>query len=289
MTAQQTVSGTVPEAAATEAVTEHVPEALPGTVPATGPGKRRRLLGTVALWTAAVLVCGGAGVGTAAGITAMERTDVPGLATESDGRWDYPGLSLPALPEGSPRPFDRDNEGQIHHADVRRLLLPAPAGATADAKADGGWTTTDAFLSLYGKDDRPALAQALADSTLRHVTARSWTMPDGTRSSIHLLRFGSVGYAEEFKDLLVASDGSDVIPQILPTGAQAAKMDGGDEEVFGTRLYSYHEPKPYGPEQTRWAYIQAGDTLALVVQSRKGEALDVPFRQTVTLQNQLLG
>lgn len=84
------------------------PEALvpaePGPVPAPAPAKpkksRRPLLLGIARWTAAVLVCGGVGAGAAMGITAMERTDVPGLATEPDGRWEYPQLALPALPEG---------------------------------------------------------------------------------------------------------------------------------------------------------------------------------------------
>ncbi|BAU84918.1 membrane protein [Streptomyces laurentii] len=35
--------------------------------------------------------------------------------------------------------------------------------------------------------------------------------------------------------------------------------------------------------------VQAGDTLALVVQSRKAGVETVPFRQTVILQTQLLG
>ncbi|MET8503537.1 hypothetical protein ABZV60_02640 [Streptomyces sp. NPDC004787] len=307
MSEQQTVP--VPETVSettSAAASEAVPAAVPGPVPetpsaaapepagrqsGTGPGTARRVLGAVARWTAAVLVCGGVGAGTAAGITAMERTDVPGLATESDGRWEYPRLSLPPLPEGSPRPFTSGNEGEIHHADIRRLLLPAPAGATVDPKADGGWTTTEAFLSLYGTDDRAGLQQALADSTLRHIATRSWTMPDGTRSSVHLLRFGSVAYAEEFKDALVASDDGDVVPEVLPAAVQGAKMDtfGDDIDVPGTRPYVYQEPKPYGPEQTRWAYVQAGDTLAVVLQSRKGGAAAVPFQQTVTLQNQLLG
>ncbi|MEU8763501.1 hypothetical protein [Streptomyces sp. NPDC048659] len=282
-----------PEVVAPEVVAPEAADAAAAGLPAPpgGSGRSRRVLAAVARWTAAVLVFGGVGAGTAAGITAMERTEVPGLATESDGRWEYPRLSLPALPQGSPRPFTDGNEGEIHHADLRALLLPAPAGAAVDPKANGGWTTRDAFLSAYGKEDRPPLARALDDSTLRHIAVRAWTMPDGTRSSVHLLRFGSVGYAEEFKDALIASEGGGVVPDILPEGAAGAKMEtyGDDIDVPDTRPYIYQEPKPYGPEQIRWAYIQAGDTLAVVRQSRKGEAAHVPFQQTVTLQNQLLG
>ncbi|MFC5804047.1 hypothetical protein [Streptomyces formicae] len=262
---------------------------LPAAPAPPAPVRDRRVLRAVARWTLAVLVCGGLGTGTALGITSMERTDVPGLATESDGRWDYPKLGLPALPEGSPRPFTQRNDGEIHHADLRKLLLPAPAGATADSKLNGGWVGVDQYLSLYGKEYRTGLKQDLSDSALRHIAARGWTMPDGTRTSIHLLRFNSVAYAEAFKD------------ESLKVGeAHGAFLDGVvDQDVFGdlatevtveyTSIYAYEEPKPHGPEQKLWAYVQAGDTLALITQTRRGEALAVPFQQTVTLQNQLLG
>ncbi|MFJ8147290.1 hypothetical protein ACIQ6R_19745 [Streptomyces sp. NPDC096048] len=36
------------------------------------------------------------------------------------------------------------------------------------------------------------------------------------------------------------------------------------------------------------SYLGAGDVLAIVLQSRKGEAEAVPFRQTVALQSLLL-
>ncbi|MFF6774427.1 hypothetical protein ACFY8W_12770 [Streptomyces sp. NPDC012637] len=291
---------TLPDATA-EATAETPPEATAETAPdvvapaaaaavpvQAGPARSRRVLGAVARWAAAVVVCGGLGAGTAAAITSMERTDVPGLATESDGRWAYPKLSLPPLPEGSPRPFTDGNEGEIHHAELHKLLLPAPAGATVDPKLDGGWVGVDQYLSLYAEDQRDDLKQALDDSALRHVTARAWTMPDGTKSAVYLLRFKSVSFSETFKDEAVDAGSADTV---LLDGVQYVETDalGDDVRVTDTALYAVSEKKPYGPEQTRWAYIQAGDTLALVVQSRKGEAAAVPFQQTVTLQNQLLG
>ncbi|MEV7375005.1 hypothetical protein AB0O51_29485 [Streptomyces sp. NPDC090301] len=274
------------------------PEQAPAPEPApvlaapapAAPGRTRRVLLAVARWTAAAVVCGGVGAGTALGITAMERTDVPGLATESDGRWDYPELRLPALPADRPRPFTTGNDGEIHHADLRELLLPAPAGATLDPKLKGGFVSTDAYLALYGKEFRADLKKTLADSTLRHVAARGWTTPDGTRTSIHLLRFSSVAYAEAYKDEALHADGADG-PEALPDGVEGVVMDNfaDDVEVPETSLYVFREKKPYGPDQVRWAYVQAGDTLALITQTRRGEALGVPFQQTVTLQNQLLG
>ncbi|MFF8603785.1 hypothetical protein ACF065_31185 [Streptomyces sp. NPDC015232] len=277
--------------ATTETPPETTPEApeaqAPETVPAT-KARSRKVLAGVLRWAAAVVVCGGLGAGTAAAITSMERTDVPGLATASDGRWTYPKLSLPPLPEGSPRPFTVGNEGEVHHADLRRLLLPAPAGATVDPKLDGAWVSVDQYVSLYTRADRPKLKQAIADSALRHVTARSWTMPDGTKSAVYLLRFKSVAFAEDFKDEAVNVGSSTTV---LPEGVQSFGTESlaNDVRVANTALYAMAEKEPYGPEQTRWAYVQAGDTLALIVQSRKGGAAAVPFQQTVTLQNQLLG
>ncbi|MGW1930555.1 hypothetical protein [Streptomyces sp. NPDC001919] len=291
MTAQPTETPTAetavpaPEPASVSAAPAPAPEPAPAA-----PGRARRVLLAVARWTAAAVVCGGVGTGTALGITAMERTDVPGLATESDGRWDYPELRLPALPADRPRPFTSGNDGEIHHADLRELLLPAPAGATLDPKLKGGFVPTDAYLALYGKEFRADLKKTLADSTLRHVAARGWTTPDGTRTSIHLLRFSSVAYAEAYKDEALHADGADG-PEALPDGVEGVVMDdfADDVDVADTSLYVFREKKPYGPDQVRWAYVQAGDTLALITQTRRGEALGVPFQQTVTLQNQLLG
>ncbi|WP_329117974.1 hypothetical protein [Streptomyces sp. NBC_01353] len=248
----------------------------------------RRVLWAVARWTAAVLVCGGLGTGTAFGIASMERHEVPGLATESDGRWEYPKLSLPALPADAPRPYSDGNLGEVHHADLRKLLLPAPVGATPDPKLNGGWVTVDQYLSQYRQDDRAELKDALKESALRHVAARGWTTPDGTTTRVHLLRFNSVAFAEAFKDDAVRAGSVD---GPLLDGAEGVTMDSeiaSEIRVTYTALYAFVE-LPKNADQTRWAYIQAGDTLALVTQNRKGEALRVPFQQTVTLQNQLLG
>lgn len=253
------------------------------------PKPPRRVLRAVARWTAAVLVCGGLGAGTAAGITSMERTDVPGLATESDGRWDYPELSLPALPAGSPRPYSDGNAGEVHHADLRRLLLPAPAGATVDKKLDGGWVSTEQYLSEYVKGERSDIAHILKDSAPRHVAARGWTMPDGTSTRIYLVQFNSTAFAQYFMDSI--NDSGSGVPLV---GAPEAVLDegwSGGGKVEGTSSYAYEEAKPYGAAQVRHGHLVAGDTLALVVQSREGRegTKSVPFHQTLILQNQMLG
>ncbi|MEU9704659.1 hypothetical protein [Streptomyces sp. NPDC047981] len=267
------------------------PEPAPAAVPAPAPAPKRSrkpVLWAVAPWTAAVLVCGGVGAGATAGITALDRTDVPGLATESDGRWAYPKLSLPALPAGAPQPFTHGNTGEIHHADLRKLLLPAPEGATVDPKLNGGWVTVDAFASQYREDDRTDVTEPLAESALRHIAARGWTMPDGTTARIYLLRFNSVAFAQAFKDdgLEGSASGGALLDGV--EGVEIDKDLRNEVQVPDTDLYTYVE-LPQNADQTRWAYILAGDTVAVITQTRKGGAPAVPFQQTVALQNQLLG
>ncbi|MFC8896381.1 hypothetical protein [Streptomyces cinereoruber] len=251
------------------------------------PGRVRRALRTVARWTAAAVVFGGVGAGTALGITALDRTDVPGLATENDGRWEYPRLRLPALPADRPRPFTEGNEAEIHHADVRQLLLPAPAGATVDPKLNGGWVSEAAYLAGYGKEDRARVGQVLDDVALRHITGRAWTMPDGTRTRVLLLKFSSVAHADHL-DGALTGDADEALPQGVD-GAEVLDRVAGDVRVPDVTAYAYKEKAPYGPEETLWAHIRAGDTLAVITQTREGGALTVPFRQTLVLQAQLLG
>nr|WP_307782094.1 hypothetical protein [Streptomyces sp. MBT65] len=254
--------------------------------------KDRRVLRAVLRWTAAVVVFAVGGVGTAYGITEMKRTDVPGLATASDGRWDYPVIVKPPLPSGSPGPFAAANKVNAHYADLRALVLPAPKGARGDAALRGadGWLATKTFLAQYADpDDRKELAQKLTDQGLRHIAAGGWTTSDGTRTRIYLLQFDTAIAADAlFSNGLVSYD-SPVYPL---TGAPATTYDDAvrSENLAGNvRASAYTEDKPYGAEEVRQAYLSAGDTLALVVQSRKGTAKAVPFEQTLTLQSQLLG
>lgn len=289
MSEQQTAApAAVTEPAAAPPPLPELPPTPP--VPPSAPRPPRRILRAVARWTVAVLVLGGVGAGTAYEITAMERNDVPGLATESDGRWDYPRLSLPALPAGKPRPFSEGNTAEIHYADLRALLLPAPAGATGDKKLAGGWVSTRQFVSEYEEENRNDIAATLRDGGLRHIAARGWTMPDGTSSRVYLLRFNSTGFAQAFlDDRYIGGSAGDPL-----AGAADADLDeswSGDGKVEGTTAHVFAEAKPFGSAQVRQSYLVAGDTVALIVQSRKGSGGTprVPFHQTVILQNQLLG
>ncbi|MGW1500724.1 hypothetical protein ACWCQW_19445 [Streptomyces mirabilis] len=286
-----------PVAAAPEAVPAVVDPQVPSTavapeVPPAPVRKDRRVLRALLRWTAATVVFAAVGTSVAYGITRMDRTDVPGLATESDGRWDYPTITRPPLPSGSPRPLAESNRTGTHYADLRRLVLPAPKGAHVDAALRGtdGWLATKTFLAEYAtRDDRETVGQQLTDHGLRHVAARGWTTPDGTHTRIYLLQFDSVVVADEVNSPGLTSYSA---PLYALRGAERTM----DDDRFPDRAavddvtrHAYDEVKPYGAEQVRQAYLSAGDTLALIVQSRKGAAKAVPFQQTVVLQSQLLG
>jgi hypothetical protein len=251
--------------------------------------KDRRVLRAVARWTAAALVFAALGGAAAYGVTQPRRTDIPGLATPDDGRWTYEALKLPKLPAGMPRALDVDaNPAGRHYADLRKLLLPAPAGAKADKgfTDSAGWVPTSTFLKLYEQGDRAKLAGQLSQDMLRHIAARAWTMPDGTRAEIYLLQFGSTPYADRSK--------SNLLVQASPVEAPHRSYDSDFDSGLlpdGVDANAYDEDKPYGARHLRYACVRLGDTIEFVLLSGKGGSSPqaVPFHQTVTLQSQLLG
>ncbi|WP_105974100.1 hypothetical protein [Streptomyces geranii] len=298
MTEPATTEPAVAESAATEpaaiepAVTESV--ATEPVVDAPPPVRKdRRALRAALRWTAAVVVFAVVGASAAYGITRLERTDVPGLSTASDGRWVYPEITLPPLPSGSPGPFADGNTGGVHYADLRALVLPAPEGATEDKALRGsdGWLAPRVLLTEFAEaGERDTFRQKLVDDGLRHIAARGWTTEDGTHTRIYLLRFESAAVVD---DLFAADFAAFSSSGLQMRGTEQAEVDEDfPEQAARTEDIQpavYVESEPYGAEQVRYAYLAAGDTLALIMQSRKGEALAVPFQQTVTLQGQLLG
>ncbi|MEU1620632.1 hypothetical protein ABZ479_25435 [Streptomyces sp. NPDC005722] len=252
------------------------------------PLRERRVLRAALRWTAAVVVFAALGGATAYAVTQPERTEIPGLETPDDGRWTYPALKLPKLPAGEPRALDTErNRPRRHYADVRTLLLPAPAGAKVDKDFPGatGWLPTGDFLELYPKGDRKKLGAALEQNTLRHIAARAWTMGDGTRAEVYLLQFATEGYSGDAKDTFVV-DGT-------PAQVDSADYDKEWESTWldDPELHPslFDEDTPRGAEHVRYGYVQAGDVLAVVVLSKAGTQPAVPFHQTVLLQAQLLG
>lgn len=257
-------------------------------VPPVLPRRPRRKLRAAARWTAAVLVFAALGGAATYAVTQPERTRIPGLRTPGDGRWTYPPVALPKLPPGKPRPMASDNPPGVHYADERSLLLPLPEQAVPDRSFPGttGWLPAATYLKRYDLS-LPNFARTarldLRDDALRHIAARAWTMPDGTRTEVYLLQFLTTGYR-----VIYSNDVSGV-------GVKGAPDPVGDPRVQSPSIprtvivSAQSQVKTGGGASTRYAFLNAGDTLALVVQSRKGPLPAVPFHQTVRLQAQLLG
>ncbi|MEV6169040.1 hypothetical protein AB0L99_12535 [Streptomyces sp. NPDC051954] len=253
--------------------------------------KERRVLRGVLRWVVVVAVFAGVGAGTAYGVLGVERTELPGLATESDGRWPYPEISRAPVPPGSLGPLETRNWAEAHYADLRALVLPAPEGAKEDKalRGEDGWLATKDFLAVFGeKEDRDEAGQLLTDNGLRHIAARGWTTEDGTRTGIYLLQFDTGTVADQvYRDFTHYDE-----PGFTARGTTDTDFDDAyptAADIEGISRYVYDEVKPYGTEHVRQAYLRAGDVIAVVVQARKGTAAAVPFQQTVTLQGQLLG
>ncbi|WP_223835817.1 hypothetical protein [Streptomyces venezuelae] len=276
------------------------PEAGPWAAPPAPPKDRRKLFAALR-WTAAVAVFAAVGTGVAYGITLPERTDVPGLSTEDDGRWTFPALSRPALPAGAPVPQGPDNKDGTHYAPLTGLLLPAPEGAKADdaVKADkDGNVSVDTFLEEYTPEAREKLKQSLEWDGLRQIAGRGWTTADGTRTHVYLLRFHSSGFVDAFKGCdsnarltgVSALDLDDVWNKAKNTQMNSTTLDfPGAANFDGTELSVYQEVKPFlGEEQTKVGCLRTGDVLGMVIQTRKGEVAPVTFHQSVILQSQLL-
>ncbi|MEU8940028.1 hypothetical protein AB0C97_18510 [Streptomyces goshikiensis] len=263
------------------------PEAPAPAAPA--PKDRRRLFAALR-WTAAVVVFAAVGAACAYGIVRSDRTDVPGLSTRSDGRWDYPALVRPTPPPGAAVPFAADNADGIHYAGLTQLLLPAPRGAAPDAKLKlekDSVVAVDTFLEEYEPTAREKMKQAFTDEGLRQIVGRGWTTPDGTRTRVYLLRFHSSGFVNAFtgcgRDMnLSGVNRIDADPDWSKAKLAQSAPDSNERQLF-------EEVPPVGDEQVKAGCIQSGDVQAVILQSRKDAVAAVPFHQTVILQNQLLG
>ncbi|MFG2393118.1 hypothetical protein ACGFYF_30070 [Streptomyces lavendulae] len=289
MTEQSNAEATTPQAPDT------VPAGVPDTAPAGAPAgpaapKDRRALRAALRWTAAVLAFAAAGAGAAYAVAQPERTDVPGLSTRSDGRWDYPALALPTLPPGAPLPFAPDNADGIHHAGLTQLLLPAPLGSAPDPALKlekDSVVSVDTFLEEYEATAREKMKQGFADNGLRQIVGRAWTTPDGVRTRVYLLRFHASGFADVFTGCSADMNLNGV--NRIETDDLWGKARVAQAAPTTDDVTVLEESVPFGDEQIRAGCVQSGDVQAVILQSRKGATPAVPLHQAVILQGQLLG
>ncbi|MFD8693483.1 hypothetical protein [Kitasatospora purpeofusca] len=277
------------------------------------PAARRTRRRKAALrWGAAAVVCALAGTGSALAVTAPERTDVPGLATKSDGRYVFPALTLPPLPSGSAVP--RENRSR-HAADLRRLLLPAPreavgalaptalptpattvsptAGPTGSASPSASGTAPaladrlDCTTLLADEKDPAKLRTLLVQYACRAATAREWTASDGTRTRIRLMAFGSSKEAwPVFVELRDKGNPKDIDGLRSVTPPDWDMLHGVD---FVVRETTPGTPgTPGARPAARLAYLSAGDIVAVITMTNPEGVSAAAFQQVVTFQSTLL-
>ncbi|MFF6887563.1 hypothetical protein ACFY9F_30760 [Streptomyces sp. NPDC012421] len=171
----------------------------PGPEPPARPApRRRRTARTVGLIAIAAVI--GLVGGTAVGYSIQadrEPTPLPPL--------NQPGLAYPKpLPKGQkqkrlPAAEDRQAKAQ---GDLRKLLVPKPAGAKEDEYAEDvdGWMTVDTFAAMF-ENPGEALEEQL-DLEIRRVAATSWTTGEHKRTHIRLIQYRSAAVlgAQEFAE-----------------------------------------------------------------------------------------
>ncbi len=270
------------------------------------PAARRTRRRKAALrWGAAAVVCALAGTGSALAVTAPERTDVPGLATKSDGRYVFPSLTLPPLPSGSAVP--KENKSR-HAADLRRLLLPAPREAvgslaptalpspaatvspTGSANPNASGTSPaladrlDCTTLLPDEKDPAKLRTLLVQYACRAATAREWTASDGTLTRIRLLSFGSSKEAwPVFVELRDNGNPKDI------DGLRSVTPPDWDM-LYGVNFVVRETPPgtPGTQPAARVAYLSAGDIVAVITMTNPGGVSAATFQQVVAFQSALL-
>ncbi|WP_406097428.1 hypothetical protein [Kitasatospora purpeofusca] len=278
--------------------------------------RRTRRRRAAVRWCAAAAVCALAGTGSTLAVTASDRTDLPGLATESDGRYTFPPLALPPLPSGKAAP--KENKSR-HAADLRYLLLPVPAeaggpltpaafppptlpGTGAAAPSTGPTASTTVFGSpapaaaatgagwtacndMAAEQKDPAKLRAvLTQYACQAATVREWTTSDGTRTQIRLLSFGSSH--EAWSVYAALRDGDD--PKDLAGLGKLAPQ--GWDEVYGITLATRatRTADTSTPPPARLAHLAAGDLVGVITMTNPTGVPAAAFQQVVTLQSDLL-
>lgn len=244
------------------------------------PKPKRRWPRLVLRYASALVVAGVVGAGTAYAITLPRRTDVPFLATPSDGRYTFTFLAKPQPPAGEPAPGDDSNKGQIHYGDLRQYLLPTPSGAVRDE--DGWESIADFESSLSGSD----VSNHLYDAGLRRVARRGWTAADGQHTVIELLQFPDHEAAYNVDNLLdtatltKAANAENVVPQVT--------IRGFADETYNLAVHKLDQVTGLPGHMERRVVFQSGDVVAIITTTAPTGTPDTPTEQVVMLQAEML-
>ena len=244
--------------------------------------RRSRVRRNILRWTGAIVLVLAVGGGVAYAVSLPQRTDIPGLRTASDGRYDFPTLTLPTLPAGQPAPSASANStAQQHLADIRQLLLLHPIDATLPAKASGWFADPYTLFSYSGTKSM------FAQYGLRHTATTTWTTGDGATTTIYLLQFPDGPAADNASSKLS-------LQKAATSNSFSGALKGVPDGAIATTVTpstaasgDYSVVKSSG-KITRYGAFVSGDVFALVIQSGPESLPTAPFLQTLDLQAELL-
>ena len=249
--------------------------------------RRQRRRRNALRWFGAVVVTLGLGGGTAFALTLPQRTDLPGLGTAPDGRYTFPQLSLPALPAGQPAPSASENsEAEQHLADIRKLLLPRPLGASPQnpKSSVNGWIADPSPLFIV-RDSK----SIFGEFGLRHTAAEGWKTSDGATTTIYLLQFADGKAAAGAQSKLANDDTTVDLTVSLSAALTGVPQETPSHQITPVAsLSGDYTPVKTGGTLTTYGSFLSGDIIAVVIQSGPASLPFPPFQQVMTLQTQLL-
>ena len=227
-------------------------------------------------WVGAVVTMLAVGTGCAFAVMAPQRTELPGLKTASDGRYDFAPLVLPTLAPGQTDPGSLSNPGSQHISDIRTLLLVPPKGAVLDHSLPGGtgWVSKAATLALVGNSS--SAADQLATDGWRHTAGVAWKTPDGAETKIWLVQFIDNTAATDASAAFDSFDGG-AGPQDNSTNIS---IDGGNSAEY-FRVVKGSMASWYGQVTTY-------DTEFLIEFTAPTSVGITPFEQEIDLQFEML-
>ncbi|MFE6068567.1 hypothetical protein [Streptomyces sp. NPDC056525] len=166
------------------------PAAPPVVEPVTEPvvpvavRPRRRVLRTVGLIAVAAVL--GLVGGTAVGYRIQADREPTALPALNQLGLAYPAKSLPKGEEPEPLSAKEDHQAKAE-GDLRKLLLPRPAGARADG--EDGWESLSTYVDDYTQPD--AALEFQLDQGIRRIATRAWRTGEHRRVEINLVQYRS--------------------------------------------------------------------------------------------------
>ncbi|MER5310911.1 hypothetical protein ABT034_24335 [Streptomyces sp. NPDC002773] len=158
------------------------PDVSPDTPPPARP--RRRALRTAGLIAVAAII--GLVGGTAVGYGIQAQREPTALPPLNQPSLDHP-RPLPKGQKAKPLPASEDRQAKAQ-GDLRKLLLPKPAGAKKDEFADrDGWMRVSTFASHF-KGPGDALGYQL-ELGVRRIAITSWLTGADRRTEIRLIQY----------------------------------------------------------------------------------------------------